>query len=174
MPFQLFLGALRLGSAALVVAAFASSLFGVANAQDESPQCSEEVFNVSQEMQQQYGLNVSQPSAGVVDDRVNPFPGSYIRYFAMITRYNDENPYVKKTTFNAENFMNSTGIQLRLAKRVMEACPSTSKVAFGFAKSGYWIEYFRMPSGQVRQGVPLDCGRGNEDDALQWGYFYSC
>jgi hypothetical protein len=174
MLFQLFLGTVRLGSVALVVAAFASSLLGVANAQDESLQCSEEVFNVSQEMQQQYGLNVSQPVADVVNDRMNPFPGSLVRNFPMITLYNDPNPYVKKTTFNAENFMNSTGVQLRLAKRVMEACPSTSKVGFGFAKSGYWIEYFRMPSGQVRQGIPLDCGRGNGDDALQWGYFYSC
>ena len=173
MLFHLSLGTVRLFSAALAVAAFASSLVGVAYAQDESPQCSEELFNVSQEMQQQYGLNVSQPAAGVVDDRVNPFPGSYIRYFAMITQYSNQSPYVKKTTFNAENFMRSTGIQLRLAKRVMEACPSTSKVAFGFAESGYWIEYFRMPSGQVRQGVPLDCGRGN-GNALQWGYFYSC
>ena len=173
MLFHLSLGTVRLCSAALAVAAFASSLFGVANAQDESPQCSEELFNVSQEMQQQYGLNVSQPSTRVVDDRVNPFPGSYIRYFAMITQYNNQSPYTKKTTFNAENFMRSTGIQLRLAKRAMEACPSTSKVAFGFSGSGYWIVYFRMPSGQVRQGVPLDCGRGN-GNALQWGYFYSC
>jgi hypothetical protein len=119
---------------------------------------------------------VGNPASEPVSDQANPYPGSQAKYFSMITRYNDESPYVKKATFNAENFMNSTGIQLRLAKRVMEACPSTSKVGFGFAMSGYWIYYYRMPSGLTRQGVPIDCGRGdgNGDKVLQWGYYKSC
>lgn len=174
MSSQIFLVVMRFGTTALVVAGLASSLSGVASAQDETSQCSEEIFNVSQEMQQQYGVNVSPPTAVIIDDPVNPFPGSHLRYFTMVTNYSDENPYVKKATFNAANFMNSTGIQLRLAKRVMMSCPSTSKVSFGFARSSYLIEYFRMPSGQVREGIAIDCGRDNGDDALQWGYFYSC
>lgn len=174
MSFQIFLWGMHFGPAALLASVLVSSLLEVAKAQDETLQCSEEVFNVSQAMQQQYGLNTSQPTTGIIDARAKPFPGSYVRNFAMITQFNSENLYIKKTTFNAENFMNSTGIQLRLAMRVMKACPSTSKVSFGFAKSGYWIDYFRMPSGQVRKGIPLDCGRENGNEALQWGYYYSC
>ena len=165
---------MHFGPAALVVAGLVSSPLRVAKAQDENLRCSEEIFNVSQEMQQRYGLNILQPTAAIEEDRGNPFPGSHFRHFTMVTNYSDENPYVKKTTTNAANFMNSTGIQLRLATRVMESCPSTSKVSFGFARSSYVIDYFRMPSGQVREGIQLDCGRDNGDDALQWGYFYSC
>lgn len=157
-----------------LLACFIGSLFGAAKAQQESSQCLEEIFNVGQEMYQQYNLNVSQPEAVLTSDSANPFPGSYERIFPMITQYNSDSQYVRKTTFNAENFMNSTGIQLRLAKRVMQACPSTSKVSFGFAHSGYWLHYFRMPSGQIREGIQLDCGRDSGGDTLQWGYFHSC
>jgi hypothetical protein len=159
-----------------LAAFFVGSLFYVARSEDEAPRCSEEIFNVSNEMLRNYGLNVDQPSSEPVAEKANPYPGSQARYFWMITRYNDESPYVRKATFNAENFMNSTGIQLRLAKRLMEACPSTSKVGFGFAGSSYAIYYYRMPSGVIRQGVPIDCGRGNSNDdkVLQWGYYHSC
>jgi hypothetical protein len=157
----------------LVLAVFAGNLPTTAQAQSESPECLEEVFAVNQEMQQNYGLNVLQPSYAIDDDSLNPFKGSYSRSFTMVTLYNTQDTYAQKSTSKAEGFMNSTGVQLRLATRIMNACPSTSKVSFGFARSGYWIPYFRMPSGKIRQGIALDCGRGN-GDTLQWGYFYSC
>lgn len=152
----------------------ATSLAWAVKAQDEAPQCLEEVFNVSKEMQGDYGLNVSPPATRAIDHPMNPFPGSYAREFLMVTQYGAESSYAKKTTFNAENFMNSPGIQLRLAKRVARACPLTSQIIFGISKSGYGVLYYRMPSGQVRGGIPLECGEGNGNSALPWGYFYSC
>ena len=125
-------------------------------------------------MQQQYGLNIRQPGVAVENSDINPFPGSYIRVFTMITNYSDTRAWVKKATSNAENFMSSPGIQLRLANKVMEACPSTSKVTFGFERSGYWIPYFRWPSGQIRRGIPLNCDRDSMNRKLQWGYYVSC
>lgn len=145
--------------------------------QKVSAKCSEEIFNVNQEMEQKYKVRVSQPYQAAVDHPMNPFPDSDIREFAMITNYADKNPYVKRATFNAENLMNSEGIQLRLASRVFQSCPSTSIIGFGFLGSGYWIQYFRMPSGQVRKGINLGCGRHSAIDpstTLQWGYYQAC
>ena len=172
--FKLSSWPIYFGSASLAVAVLSPIPFEVAHGQEDSPLCLEQVFSVSQEMQQQYGLNIRQPTASILDDRVNPFSGSYIRYFSIITNYSDERAWIKKATSNAENFMNSPGIQLRLAKRVMEACASTSQVSFGFARSGYWIPYFRMPSGRIREGIPLSCNRDRMNTNLQWGYFFSC
>lgn len=163
--------AMRFAPLALaLLACFTGSLFGAARAQQVSAHCSEEIFNVSQEMYQKFSLNLSRPEMVLTTDSANPFPGSYERIFSMITQYNSDSQYVRRSTFNAENFMNSTGIQLRLAKRVMEACPSTSKVRFGFANSSDTIDYYRMPSGQIREGIPIDCSRDGGNAVLQWGY----
>ena len=145
--------------------------------QKVSAKCSEEIFNVNQEMEKQYKVRVSQPYQTAAAHPMNPFPDSDERWFAMITNYNDENPYVKRAAFNAENLMNSKGIQLRLASRVFQSCPSTSIIGFGFQRSGYWIKYFRMPSGQVREGIDLGCGRESAispSTTLQWGYYQTC
>ena len=162
------------GSTFLALGGLAVNTFEIAKAQTDRSLCTEQVFNVSQEMQKRYGLNIQQPTVSVLEDKTNPFPGSFIRYFSMITNYGDERAWVKKATSNAEKFMNSTGIQLRLAKRVMEACPSTSKVSFGFARSGYWTHYFRMPSGQIREGISLSCHRDRLNNDLPWGYYLAC
>ena len=143
-------------------------------AYEENPQCSEQVFSVNQEMHRQYGLDIRQPGVAIESSNTNPFPGSYVRVFTMITNYSDNTPWVRKATSNAENFMNSSGIQLRLAKRLMNACPSTSKVTFGFERSGYWAPYFRWPSGEIRPGIPLNCHRDSTNGTLQWGYYISC
>ena len=175
MDLRVVTRVVRSSTACLAIAAYCMwSPLWAARAEGETAQCSEEVFNVSQEMQQKYGLNVAQPTAAVANEPVNPVPGSNIRFFTMITNFTDETPYVKRATFKAVNFMNSTGIQLHLAKRVMEVCSSTSKVVFGFAASGYSIGYFRMPSENIREGIAIECGRNAGYNELKWGYFYSC
>jgi hypothetical protein len=151
-----------------------SLLFASARAQEENAQCIEEVFNISKEMHQMYGLNVAQPGVGMIYERSSPFPGSFVREFPVQVDYGYEGRYPDRATFRANNFMNSPNIQLRMAKSIMTACPSTSKVVFGILQSGHWIAYFRMPSGQIRQGVSLGCGYGTEDRKLQWGYYYLC
>jgi len=166
---------MRRNSSFYILIAFClnSSFLGIqAQAQEDSPLCLEAVYNVSDEMAG-YGLNLVQPSAEPIQDPMNPYPGSYVRVFPVVAVFNSENPFIRKGAFIAENFMNSRSIQLRLAKRVMEACPSTSKVTFGIENSGYHSPYFRMPSGLIRGGIPLDCGR-DLGSILQWGYFVSC
>ena len=168
---------MRISSVSIVIVYLASSLFLVAKAQDENPKCSEVVFDVSHEMQEQYGLNVVHPKVSIweTDSRANnPFPGSYLRSLLMITNFSSEDPSVKKQTFNAANFMESPGIQLRLAKKVMEACPATSTVIFGYYASGKAIDYYRMPSGQIRQGIEISCRSAAENEPFLWGYFSGC
>lgn len=157
-----------------ILAFFIITSLSAARAEVDTPLCSEELLNVSDEMQTQYKLNVSPPAVVLSTDEMNPFPQTFVMDFRAKTNFSSPNQYERKATINAENFMSSPGIQLRLAKKVMNACPSTSKVVFGFANSGYALEYFRMPSGQIRQGVPIGCGRGNGDGVLRWGYFHLC
>lgn len=143
--------------------------------QKETDSCSEEIFNVSQEMQHAYGLNVTQPWTEAVNDAETPYPGSNARLFGMLATFNNKNAYERKVALKTEDFMNSPGIQLRLATRVINACPLTSKVSFGIVNSGYWVWFFRMPSGKAKAGIPLDCGRAkNSNVGMPWGYFSLC
>lgn len=126
-------------------------------------------------MQHAYGLNVAQPWTEAVNDAETPYPGSNARLFGMLATFNNKNAYERKVALKTEDFMNSPGIQLRLATRTINACPLTSKVSFGIVNSGYWVWFFRMPSGKVKAGIPLDCGRANNSNVgMQWGYFSLC
>jgi len=140
-----------------------------ARSQGDNTQCSEVVFTVAQEMQQKYDVDVRQPIDPVLLNRETPFPGSYARYFLMNLPWLDNSA----AAYKAENFMHSTGVQLTLAKRIMAACSSTSLVVFAFVASDSSIQYFRMPSGHIQPGVPLDCGT-HENDNILWGFYSSC
>lgn len=78
--------------------------------------------------------------------------------------------------YKAQNFMNSAGIQLRLAKAVLGACPAVSKVIFGIARSDYSVDFYRMPSGEIREGIYIDCNPRDRDPAttLLWGFYGGC
>lgn len=146
------------------------------SAAQASGDCDQVVFDTVQRMQIEYGLNVLQPSAIPIGTRQTPYPGSLMRMFLMRTIFSgpgSNNPYTQRATMKARDFMSSPRLQLQLATRVLDSCRDTSIVAFGFANSGYSIPYFRMSSGVVREGVSLDCLRGDGDD-LQWGYYYDC
>lgn len=137
--------------------------------------CDQVVFDTAQIMQTRYELNVLQPSARRVELGGTPYPGSLSRTFLMRTIFSgpgSDNPYTRRTTMKARDFMSSPRVQRELATKVFDACRDTSIVYFGFANSGYFVPFFRMPSGVVREGIGLDCERGQSAEPT-WGYYCS-
>lgn len=136
--------------------------------------CQQAIFDTAQRMQNNYDLNVLQPATQEPSYGDNPYPGMLSRIFLMRTNFagpGHDDPYTRRTTMKARDFMNSPKIQLDLATRVLSVCNDTSIIIFGFANSGYIVPYFRMPSGQIREGIGLECSRNSPP--LEWGYYCS-
>ena len=165
---------LRRSALPVLVAFIVGSLFCTARAEEKTPRCSEEIYNVGSEMIRSYGVKMAWVKTRPITDQENPYPGSMSQFFAMDARYHGL-PEEKKAGVMASNFFNSRGVQLRLAKRVMEACPSISIVEFGFAWSDDSIPYYRMSSGLIQPGVSFACGRDVAPEGpTPWGYYYGC
>jgi hypothetical protein len=139
--------------------------------------CQEAVHQAGSELTLRHGVTIN----GVTIDRAshdsNPYPDSQQVSYSLVTRHGlNASDMEKQASWNAESLMNSPKLQERIAHNIILRCPEVSIVVFQISNSSYSIPVFRMGSGYVRVGVPVNIECGNTSNAntprLQWGYFY--
>jgi len=139
--------------------------------------CHESVHEAGRELTSKYGVIINAVSVSRAIHESSPYPGSLEIAYLMKTRYGpNAHDMERKASWNAENLMNSPGVQERIADKIILVCPEVSMVVFAIANSSYSSTVFRASSGRGRIGVPvnIECGIRRESipPKLQWGYFY--
>jgi hypothetical protein len=139
--------------------------------------CQEAVHQAGSELTIRHGVSIK----GVAIDRAshdsNPYPNSQQVRYSIVTRHGlNASDMERQASWNAENLMNSPRLLEHIAHSIILRCPEVSIVVFEISNSSYSIPVFRMRSGQVRVGVPVNIECGNTRNAipprLQWGYFH--
>ena len=112
------------------------------------------------------GAVVSDVVVGVNESPRNPFPGK-----ESITFRVGSLSATKDAAKKSADLMNSPGIQTRIAKQLIAACPDVAEVRFNMTATDWDSSFFRGEDDSVVKGTCVDPGRGN--DWPLWG-FYAC